>query len=130
MTLQHKESSVFDRDDVFMAQEIDFDESDILLAEEEEVPKATRSAGISDRIVDDKFNKTLDATQIYLNEIGFSPLLSAEEEVFFARKALKGDEAARKRMIESNLRLVVKISRRYVNRGLALLDLIECLQKR
>lgn len=69
--------------------------------------------------------KTLDATQIYLNEIGFSPLLSAEEEVFFARKALKGEEAARKRMIESNLRLVVKISRRYVNRGLALLDLIE-----
>jgi RNA polymerase nonessential primary-like sigma factor len=69
--------------------------------------------------------KSLDATQIYLNEIGFSPLLSAEEEVYFARKALKGEEAARKRMIESNLRLVVKISRRYVNRGLALLDLIE-----
>ena len=73
----------------------------------------------------DKSVKTLDATQIYLNEIGFSPLLSAEEEVYFARKALKGEEAARKRMIESNLRLVVKISRRYVNRGLALLDLIE-----
>ncbi|ODS22643.1 RNA polymerase sigma factor RpoS [Candidatus Endobugula sertula] len=73
----------------------------------------------------DKTQKTLDATQIYLNEIGFSPLLSAEEEVYFARKSLKGDEAARKRMIESNLRLVVKISRRYVNRGLALLDLIE-----
>ena len=71
------------------------------------------------------YAKTLDATQIYLNEIGFSPLLSAEEEVFFARKALKGDMAARQRMIESNLRLVVKISRRYVNRGLALLDLIE-----
>ncbi|MEO0443595.1 MAG: RNA polymerase sigma factor RpoS [Pseudomonadota bacterium] len=69
--------------------------------------------------------KTLDATQLYLNEIGFSPLLSAEEEVYFARKALKGEEAARKRMIESNLRLVVKIARRYVNRGLALLDLIE-----
>lgn len=67
----------------------------------------------------------LDATRLYLNEIGFSPLLSAEEEVYFARKALKGDEAARKRMIESNLRLVVKIARRYMNRGLALLDLIE-----
>ncbi|HEY6529882.1 MAG TPA: RNA polymerase sigma factor RpoS [Cellvibrionaceae bacterium] len=74
---------------------------------------------------DDPNPKNLDATQLYLNEIGFSPLLSAEEEVFFARKALKGDNAARKRMIESNLRLVVKISRRYVNRGLALLDLIE-----
>jgi RNA polymerase nonessential primary-like sigma factor len=67
----------------------------------------------------------LDATQIYLNEIGFSPLLSAEEEVFYARRAQQGIESARKRMIESNLRLVVKIARRYVNRGLTLLDLIE-----
>lgn len=67
----------------------------------------------------------LDATQMYLNEIGFSPLLTAEEEVYFSRKALRGDEAARKRMIESNLRLVVKIARRYINRGLTLLDLIE-----
>jgi RNA polymerase nonessential primary-like sigma factor len=60
-----------------------------------------------------------------LNEIGFSPLLSAEEERYFARLALKGVESGRKRMIESNLRLVVKISRRYINRGLTLLDLIE-----
>ncbi|MBA6349975.1 RNA polymerase sigma factor RpoS [Colwellia sp. BRX8-9] len=67
----------------------------------------------------------LDATQLYLSEIGFSPLLSAEEEVYFSRLALKGDEPSRKRMIESNLRLVVKISRRYNNRGLPLLDLIE-----
>lgn len=67
----------------------------------------------------------LDATRLYLNEIGFSPLLTAEEEVYFSRKALRGDESARKRMIESNLRLVVKIARRYMNRGLALLDLIE-----
>ncbi|WP_029684482.1 RNA polymerase sigma factor RpoS [Tatumella saanichensis] len=69
--------------------------------------------------------RALDATQLYLGEIGFSPLLTAEEEVFFARRALRGDVAARRRMIESNLRLVVKISRRYSNRGLALLDLIE-----
>ncbi|MEH6824115.1 MAG: RNA polymerase sigma factor RpoS [Motiliproteus sp.] len=69
--------------------------------------------------------KQLDPTQLYLNVIGFSPLLSAEEEVYFSRRALKGDEASRKRMIESNLRLVVKISRRYINRGLTLLDLIE-----
>lgn len=68
---------------------------------------------------------TLDATQLYLNEIGFSPLLSAEEEVYYARRARQGIESARKRMIESNLRLVVKISRRYINRGLSLLDLIE-----
>ncbi|PIE43799.1 MAG: RNA polymerase sigma factor RpoS [Gammaproteobacteria bacterium] len=69
--------------------------------------------------------RQLDATQIYLNEIGFSPLLTPEEEIYFARLAQKGDEAGRKRMIESNLRLVVKIARRYVNRGLSLLDLIE-----
>ncbi len=67
----------------------------------------------------------MDATRLYLNEIGFSPLLSAEEEVHFSRLAQRGDEAARRRMIESNLRLVVKIARRYMNRGLALLDLIE-----
>ena len=69
--------------------------------------------------------KNLDATQLYLGEIGFSPLLTAEEEVYFARRSLKGCEASRKRMIVSNLRLVVKIARRYNNRGLALLDLIE-----
>ncbi len=73
----------------------------------------------------DVYYSHADATRIYLKEIGFSPLLSAEEEVFFARKAQKGDEKARKRMIESNLRLVVKIARRYMNRGLSLLDLIE-----
>ncbi len=66
-----------------------------------------------------------DAIRLYLAEIGFSPLLTAEEEVYFARRARRGDEAARRRMIESNLRLVVKIARRYMNRGLPLLDLIE-----
>ncbi len=66
-----------------------------------------------------------DPTRLYLNEIGASPLLTAEEEVKFARLAQQGDEEARKRMIESNLRLVVKIARRYMNRGLAFLDLIE-----
>jgi RNA polymerase nonessential primary-like sigma factor len=66
-----------------------------------------------------------DATRLYLSEIGFSPLLSAEEEVYYSRLAQKGVESGRRRMIESNLRLVVKIARRYMNRGLALLDLIE-----
>lgn len=75
------------------------------------------------KLADDQ--RSFDATQLYLNEIGFSPLLSAEEEVHFARLAQRGDEAGRRRMIESNLRLVVKIARRYSNRGLSLLDLIE-----
>lgn len=98
-------------------------EAEIHLKEQAERSKVrARAAKDAEK---DKYQKNLDATQLYLNEIGFSPLLSAEEEVFFARKALKGEDAARKRMIESNLRLVVKIARRYVNRGLALLDLIE-----
>jgi RNA polymerase nonessential primary-like sigma factor len=67
----------------------------------------------------------LDPTRLYLDEIGISPLLTADEERFYARLAIQGDEAARQRMIKSNLRLVVKISRRYINRGLPLLDLIE-----
>lgn len=82
----------------------------------------TDEAEIPDEEVDDG---VLDATRLYLSEIGFSPLLSAEEEVHYGRLAIQGDDAARRRMIESNLRLVVKIARRYVNRGLPLLDLIE-----
>ena len=66
-----------------------------------------------------------DPTRLYLKEIEVSPLLTAEEEVHYSRLALKGDKAARDKMIECNLRLVVKIARRYMNRGLALLDLIE-----
>ena len=70
-------------------------------------------------------HQVIDATSLYLKEIGFAPLLTADEEVFYARKLQKGCEKSRHRMIESNLRLVVKISRRYINRGLELLDLIE-----
>jgi RNA polymerase nonessential primary-like sigma factor len=88
-------------------------------AEQVASPKSTRGSR------NGNLQSTLDATQLYLNEIGFSPLLTAEEEVFYARRARQGIESARKRMIESNLRLVVKIARRYVNRGLSLLDLIE-----
>ncbi len=66
-----------------------------------------------------------DATQLYLREIGYTPLLTAKEEVHYAGRARQGDAGSRMRMIESNLRLVVKIARRYINRGLSLLDLIE-----
>ncbi|CAH0534346.1 RNA polymerase sigma factor RpoS [Vibrio stylophorae] len=96
------------------------DIEDIELDTEEEVSTEVESAQ-----QDALTTKTMDATQLYLGEIGYSPLLTAEEEVLYARRALRGDEIARKRMIESNLRLVVKISRRYSNRGLALLDLVE-----
>lgn len=95
---------------------------------EEDEPDDTELASIDEVLPLSKLagnTKEYDATQLYLGEIGFSPLLSAEEEVYFARLSLKGDEKARNRMIESNLRLVVKIARRYINRGLPLLDLIE-----
>lgn len=67
----------------------------------------------------------LDATHLYLAEIGFTPLLTPTEEVDLSRRTHQGDAAARRHMIEANLRLVVKIARRYMNRGLPLLDLIE-----
>ena len=69
--------------------------------------------------------KVMDATQLYLSEIGYSPLLTASEEVYYSRRSQRGDEVSRKRMIESNLRLVFKISSRYNNRGLSLLDIVE-----
>jgi len=99
------------------AAEFDLDKEDI-------AADLVQELGLEQQVQDD-LQKNLDATQLYLGEIGFSPLLSAEEEVYFSRKALKGCEKSRNRMIESNLRLVVKIARRYNNRGLALLDLIE-----
>ncbi len=93
------------------------DNGDKLLEPVEEETK-TFEAGETSR-------KEMDATRMYLSEIGFSPLLCAEEEVYFSRRAQRGCPESRARMIESNLRLVVKIARRYMNRGLALLDLIE-----
>jgi RNA polymerase primary sigma factor len=66
-----------------------------------------------------------DAIKIYLRDIQRTPLLTAESEKDLARKVEMGDRAARNKMIESNLRLVVKIAKRYINRGLPFLDLIE-----
>lgn len=66
-----------------------------------------------------------DITQLYLNEIGVRPLLNADEERVLARRVRDGDHEARQAMVEHNLRLVVNIAKRYLNRGLALLDLVE-----
>ncbi|MEE2651871.1 MAG: sigma-70 family RNA polymerase sigma factor, partial [Pseudomonadota bacterium] len=91
----------------------------------EKQQESTTEKGISRLKRSKRHSAELDVTQLYLNEIGYSPLLTADEEVYYSRLARKGDEAGRKRMIESNLRLVVKIARRYLNRGLTLLDLVE-----
>ena len=62
---------------------------------------------------------------VYFQEIGGIPLLTAADETALGRRVQAGDEAAKQRMVEANLRLVVQIARRYRNRGLALPDLIE-----
>ncbi len=66
-----------------------------------------------------------DVTQLYLNEIGAKPLLTPEQELLTARLVRAGDFAARQKMIEHNLRLVVNIAKHYLNRGIPLLDLVE-----
>ncbi|PYC27225.1 RNA polymerase sigma factor RpoS [Pseudomonas alcaligenes] len=122
-----KEAPEFDLDDEVLLMEPGIVLED--LTEEAELSlSSSKSKTATSNLKQHKYidyTRALDATQLYLNEIGFSPLLTPQEEVHFARLAQKGDPAGRKRMIESNLRLVVKIARRYVNRGLSLLDLIE-----
>ena len=72
-----------------------------------------------------EYEEIADVTQIYLNDIGSNALLTPSEEVELARRVVQGDFSARQKMIEHNLRLVVNIAKHYINRGLALLDLIE-----
>ena len=66
-----------------------------------------------------------DPVKMYLKEIGKIPLLKAEEEVELAKRMEAGDEEAKKRLAEANLRLVVSIAKRYVGRGMLFLDLIQ-----
>ncbi|PIX85044.1 MAG: RNA polymerase subunit sigma [Nitrospirae bacterium CG_4_10_14_3_um_filter_53_41] len=72
-----------------------------------------------------KYSRSLDTIKIYLKEISAIDLLTSEEEVKLAKKVWKKDPVARQKMIEANLRLVVSIAKRYMNRGLPFLDLIE-----
>jgi len=94
------------------------DDVELLLAEEvEDVEKIDLSVpdGISIE----------DPVRMYLKEIGKVPLLSAEEEIELAKRMSEGDEDAKKRLAEANLRLVVSIAKRYVGRGMLFLDLIQ-----
>jgi len=120
--IDSEEAVLVDTDDF----DDDIDGTDLAASESRTAPREgspDSGAGRVTRFPGD--DADFDATRLYLNEIGESKLLTAEEEVHFARLAQGGDGAARKRMIVSNLRLVVKIARRYLNRGLPLLDLIE-----
>jgi len=100
------------------------DESEDLTPDDAEAaqPAADSSEELASAILDEP---QVDVTQLYLNEIGQAPLLTAAEEVALARRTVLGDFEARQTMIERNLRLVVNIAKHYANRGLTLLDLVE-----
>ena len=70
-----------------------------------------------------------DPVKMYLKDIGKVPLLSQEEEIELAKRMAAGDEEAKRRLSEANLRLVVSIAKRYVGRGMLFLDLIQRVEK-
>lgn len=109
--------------------DLDAISNDMIVAEIRQLSNKTEDKTGEDEALSSLENtfedRSPDPTDIYLKEIGAAPLLTKEEEVYFARLIAKGDLSAKKRMIESNLRLVVKIARRYTRSGMPILDLIE-----
>ena len=97
----------------------DVDDSDIVLTDEDDVDMEKIDLSVPDGI------SIEDPVRMYLKEIGKVPLLSADEEVELAKRMAEGDEDAKKRLAEANLRLVVSIAKRYVGRGMLFLDLIQ-----
>jgi len=95
------------------------EDDDFNPAEEEEVDVENIDLSVPDGV------SIEDPVRMYLKEIGKVPLLSAEEEIELAKRMEEGDEDAKKRLAEANLRLVVSIAKRYVGRGMLFLDLIQ-----
>ena len=95
------------------------DDDDIDLSEEEEIDMENIDLSVPEGV------SIEDPVRMYLKEIGKVPLLSAEEEISLAQRLEEGDEEAKKRLAEANLRLVVSIAKRYVGRGMLFLDLIQ-----
>ena len=102
-----------------ITEDDDVDDEEIILSEEDEVDMENLDLTIPDGI------SIEDPVRMYLKEIGKVPLLSAEEEIELAQKMEIGDQEAKKRLAEANLRLVVSIAKRYVGRGMLFLDLIQ-----
>ena len=94
-------------------------EDDIILSDEDDIDIEKIDLSVPDGI------GLEDSVRMYLKEIGKVPLLSAEEEIEYAQRMEEGDEEAKKRLAEANLRLVVSIAKRYVGRGMQFLDLIQ-----
>ena len=97
----------------------DEDDEEILLDDEEEIEVEKIDLSVPDGV------SIEDPVRMYLKEIGKVPLLSAEEEIELAKRMELGDQEAKKRLAEANLRLVVSIAKRYVGRGMLFLDLIQ-----
>ena len=97
----------------------DIPDEELLLSDEDEVDMENIDLSVPDGV------SIEDPVRMYLKEIGKVPLLSAEEEIELAQRMENGDEDAKKRLAEANLRLVVSIAKRYVGRGMLFLDLIQ-----
>ena len=113
------EIDISDDDAVTILDDIDMPE----IEELNEIEEVTEEE-MADVKVDDSYS-TDDPVRMFLKEIGKVPLLTAEEEVELAIRMSQGDEEAKRRMTEANLRLVVSIAKRYVGRGMLFLDLIQ-----
>ena len=114
--LEYQEISEFFAD---MPLEEEVDDEEIILTDEDEVDVENLDLSVPDGI------NIEDPVRMYLKEIGKVPLLSAEEEIDLAKRMELGDQEAKKRLAEANLRLVVSIAKRYVGRGMLFLDLIQ-----
>ena len=108
--------------DVKMADD-DTDDDEIILDDEDDIDIEKIDLSVPDGV------GLEDPVRMYLKEIGKVPLLSAEEEIEYAKRMEQGDEEAKKRLAEANLRLVVSIAKRYVGRGMLFLDLIKAVEK-
>ena len=116
---EHLESNNIDVLRISGDEDDDIDDVDIVIAEEDDVDMEKIDLSVPDGI------SIEDPVRMYLKEIGKVPLLTAEEEVDLAKRMADGDEEAKKRLAEANLRLVVSIAKRYVGRGMLFLDLIQ-----
>ena len=105
--------------DVLRIMDDDDIDDDIILDDEDEVEVEKIDLSVPDGV------SIEDPVRMYLKEIGKVPLLSAEEEIELAKRMELGDQEAKKRLAEANLRLVVSIAKRYVGRGMLFLDLIQ-----